>query len=73
MEGRKLDDRKLYFEIKEAALRNLDNSRELSNRELKEHIDEELLKRDKTELFRNESSMRKVYLPFFADLGLYRS
>ncbi len=45
-----MDDRKLYFEIKEAALRNLDNSRELSNRELKEHIDEELLKRDKTEL-----------------------
>jgi len=45
-----LDDRKLYFEIKEAALRNLDNSRELSNRELKEHIEEELLKRDKTEL-----------------------
>ena len=45
-----MDDRKLYFEIKEAALRNLDNSRELSNRELKEHIEEELLKRDKTEL-----------------------
>ena len=46
-EGQKLNDKKLYFEIKESVLQNADHTREISNVELKESIERELQKRDK--------------------------
>lgn len=45
-----MDDKNLYPALKETILRQLDNSRELSNQELKDCIEEELKKRDKAGL-----------------------
>lgn len=42
-----MDDKQLYLAVKESVLRELDHSRELSNRELQDCIEEELRKRDK--------------------------
>lgn len=42
-----MDEKKLYFEMKESVLQKADHTRELSNSELKECIEEELMKRDK--------------------------
>ena len=42
-----MDEREIYLLLKEAVLRSLDNSRELSDPELKGCIDEELAKQDK--------------------------
>lgn len=46
-EEQKLDNKKLYFEIKENVLQKADHTRELSNQELKDCIEGELQKRDK--------------------------
>lgn len=50
-EGRKLDERKLYLEMKESVLQKADHTRELTNSELKDCIERELRKRDKEEIF----------------------
>lgn len=42
-----MDDKQLYLAVKESVLRELDHSRELTNRELQDCIEEELRKRDK--------------------------
>lgn len=42
-----MDDKQLYLAVKESVLRELDHSRELSNRELQDCIEAELRKRDK--------------------------
>lgn len=59
MEECKLNDKSLYPAMKEAILRRLDNSRELSNQELKDCIEEELKKRDKAGLLSFQA--RKQY------------
>lgn len=51
MEGLKLENRDFYFSVKEKILAELDCSRELSDGELLENIEEELKRRDKTGLF----------------------
>ena len=50
MEERELVNGELYLEMKEAALRAMDNSRELSDQELQEQIEGQLRKRDKEAL-----------------------
>lgn len=42
-----MNEKKLYFEIKESVLKKTDHTREISNSELKACIEEELQKRDK--------------------------
>ena len=54
-----MDDKSLYPAMKEAILRQMDNSRELSNQELKDCIEEELKKRDKAGLLSFQA--RKQY------------
>ena len=54
-----MDDKKLYFEIKESVLQKADHTRELSNLELKDCIERELQKRDKEGLLSFEK--RKQY------------
>ena len=52
-------DRELYLTIKETVLEKMDSSRELSDAELMEQIEEELQKTDKDDLLSFEE--RKTY------------
>ncbi len=50
MEEWNLDERKLYLTVRESVLQRMDNSRELTDAQLRECIEEELKKRDKESL-----------------------
>ena len=62
-------DRELYLTIKETVLEKMDSSRELSDAELMEQIEEELQKTDKNGLLSFDE--RKTYATQYFD-GIFR-
>lgn len=74
-EEQKLDNKKLYFEIKENVLQKADHTRELSNQELKDCIEGNCRKEIKKVCFllKNADSMQNAYLPHFGNSAFYRN
>lgn len=63
-------DRELYLTIKETVLEKMDSSRELSDAELMEQIEEELQKTDKNGLlfFDERKTYAKALFDFFSEV-----
>lgn len=67
-----MDEKNLYFSVKEAVLRNLGHSCELSDEELKARIEKELQKREKSGLisFRERSRCAERLFSAFREFGV---